>query len=58
MSLALLEAGATALGPLIDDVVFVGGASVTLWITDPGAPTPRPTKDVDAGHRGCGRRPG
>jgi hypothetical protein len=33
--------------PLIEDVVFVGGASVTLWITDPGAPAPRPTKDVD-----------
>ena len=28
-------------------MVFVGGASVTLWITDPGAPAPRPTKDVD-----------
>lgn len=27
--------------------MFVGGATVTLWITDPGAPPPRPTKDVD-----------
>jgi predicted nucleotidyltransferase len=30
-----------------DEVVFVGGATITLWITDPAAPPPRPTKDVD-----------
>ena len=47
MSIELLEVGAEALGPLVDDVVFVGGASVALWITDPGAPAPRPTNDVD-----------
>jgi hypothetical protein len=28
--------------------MFVGGATIVLWITDPGAPPPRPTKDVDA----------
>ncbi len=27
--------------------MFVGGATIVLWITDPGAPAPRPTKDVD-----------
>jgi hypothetical protein len=27
--------------------VFVGGATLGLWITDPAAPEPRPTKDVD-----------
>lgn len=47
MNIELLEQGATALGELVDEVVFVGGATVTLWITDPGAPPPRPTKDVD-----------
>jgi predicted nucleotidyltransferase len=47
MSIELLERGAAALGPLLDQVVFVGGATVALWITDPGAPPPRPTKDVD-----------
>ncbi len=47
MSIELLELGASALGPLTDEVVFVGGATVTLWITDPAAPPPRPTKDVD-----------
>ncbi len=47
MSLELLERGAAALGPLLEEVVFVGGASIVLWITDPAAPPPRPTNDVD-----------
>jgi hypothetical protein len=47
MSIDLLERGAAALGPLVEQVAFVGGATVALWITDPGAPAPRPTKDVD-----------
>ncbi len=47
MSFDLLERGVAGLGPLTDDVVFVGGATLVLWITDPGAPPPRPTLDVD-----------
>jgi hypothetical protein len=47
MSVELLELAAVALGDLLDEVVFVGGATVGLWITDPAAPAPRPTKDVD-----------
>jgi len=47
MSIKLLERAAGALGPLCTEVVFVGGACIELWITDPGAPAPRPTKDVD-----------
>ncbi len=47
MSIELLELGAAVLGDLTDEVVFVGGATVTLWITDPAAPPPRPTQDVD-----------
>jgi hypothetical protein len=47
LSIELLELAADGLGPLLDEVVFVGGATVTLWITDPGAPPVRPTKDVD-----------
>jgi hypothetical protein len=47
MSVELLERAATALGPLVDEVVFVGGATIVLWITDPAAPPPRPTVDVD-----------
>lgn len=47
MSIALLERAASALDDLLEEVVFVGGATVGLWITDPAAPEPRPTKDVD-----------
>lgn len=47
MSVALLEAAAAALGELKREVVFLGGATVTLWVTDPAAPPARPTKDVD-----------
>lgn len=47
MSALQLEAAATVLGPLLDEVVFVGGATVHLWITEPGAPPVRATDDVD-----------
>jgi hypothetical protein len=35
------------LGDLVADVVFLGGATVGLLITETGAPVVRPTKDVD-----------
>ncbi|MFH0900355.1 MAG: hypothetical protein V2A73_06980 [Pseudomonadota bacterium] len=38
---------ARRLGHLVERVVFLGGAATGLLITDPGAPPPRPTKDVD-----------
>jgi hypothetical protein len=47
VSLELLERAAQALKPVLGEVVFLGGASIVLWITDPAAPAPRPTKDVD-----------
>lgn len=47
MSIDLLEAASAALDDLLPEVVFVGGATVELWITDPAAPPVRPTKDVD-----------
>jgi hypothetical protein len=47
VSIELLEAASAALDDLLPEVVFVGGATVELWITDPGAPPARPTKDVD-----------
>ncbi len=47
MSVALLELAASTLEPVLAEVVFLGGATVTLWITDPAAPPVRPTKDVD-----------
>lgn len=47
MSIALLELAAAALGPLTEELVFVGGATIALHLTDPAAPEPRPTIDVD-----------
>lgn len=47
MSTLQLEAAAAVLGLLVDEVVFVGGATVHLWITEPGAPPVRATDDVD-----------
>lgn len=38
---------ASRLGPLREQVVFLGGATTALLVTDPAAPAPRPTKDVD-----------
>lgn len=38
---------ARALGPLKDEVVFVGGAIVSVYINDPAAEDFRPTKDID-----------
>jgi predicted nucleotidyltransferase len=43
----LLELAADILGPLVDDVVFVGGATVHLWLTEGAAPPVRATDDVD-----------
>jgi len=47
VNVELLELAASRLDDLLPEVVFVGGAVVGLWITDPGAPPARPTKDVD-----------
>jgi hypothetical protein len=47
VSSELLERAAQTLEPVLSEVVFLGGASIVLWITDPAAPAPRPTKDVD-----------
>jgi hypothetical protein len=47
MSALQLEGAAAILGPVVEDVVFVGGATVYLWLTEPGAPPARATEDVD-----------
>lgn len=46
-NLKMLETAADHLGPLLAEVVFLGGATVELWISDPAAPEFRPTVDVD-----------
>jgi predicted nucleotidyltransferase len=47
MSAFQLENAAAVLGPILNEVVFVGGATVHLWLTEPGAPPARATEDVD-----------
>jgi hypothetical protein len=46
-NIQILETAAGHLEPLLEEVVFVGGATVELWITDPLAPAARATADVD-----------
>ncbi len=38
MSIDLLERAASVLGDICDEVVFVGAATIVLWVTDPAAP--------------------
>lgn len=45
---AELDLAAELLGELTEEVVFLGGATIGVWITDPAAPPVRVTKDVDA----------
>jgi predicted nucleotidyltransferase len=45
--LAALRTVAARLGPIREEVVFVGGMIRSLLITDPGAPAARPTDDID-----------
>ena len=45
---ALFEAVVRLLRPVLDDLVFVGGCTTGLFLTDPAAGGIRPTKDVDA----------
>lgn len=47
-NLALLIDAARLLNPLLGDLVFVGGSTTALLITDRGAADVRPTYDVDA----------
>jgi hypothetical protein len=42
-----LETAADALGPILAEVVFLGGASIHIWLSDPAAPPTRATDDVD-----------
>lgn len=47
MSAIQLEVAASVLGPVLEEVVFVGGATIYLWLTEPGVPPVRATDDVD-----------
>lgn len=45
--IGMIREALTCLGDLKDEVVLLGGAAVTLLVTDPAAPPPRFTLDVD-----------
>jgi hypothetical protein len=44
----LFESVVHLLAPVLDELVFVGGCTTGLFITDPAASGIRPTRDVDA----------
>lgn len=46
-NLELLEQAAERLQPLLNEIVFVGGCTTGLLVTDPGAAPVRMTHDVD-----------
>lgn len=46
-SLAMIRVVAEKLGPLREQVAFLGGATTFLLVTDPAAPVVRGTLDVD-----------
>lgn len=47
INIKVIEKVANALGELNNNVIYVGGAIVSFFITDMGADQPRPTKDID-----------
>ncbi len=46
-NIVLLERAVAQLGPLVDEMVFVGGCATGLLLTDTAAPPIRATQDVD-----------
>lgn len=46
-NLEIIEIAAQALGPMCDELVFLGGCATALLITDSAAPPVRVTRDVD-----------
>lgn len=47
LNISMIKEIATALGDLKEEVVFVGGATVSLYIDDVAAPSPSPSEDID-----------
>ena len=47
INLKIVEKVASALEEINEEVLYVGGAVVSLYITDEGAEQSRPTKDID-----------
>ena len=47
INLKIVEKVALALGEINEEVIYIGGAIIALYITDQGAEEPRPTNDID-----------
>ena len=47
INLKVVEKVAKSLEEINKDVIYVGGAVISLYVTDEGAEQPRPTKDID-----------
>lgn len=47
LNMAVIHTIAEALGQLNEEVVFVGGAVISLYVDDPAAEDVRPTDDID-----------
>lgn len=47
LNLDVVAQVATALGDLNDQVVYIGGAIISIYATEPGADLPRVTEDID-----------
>jgi predicted nucleotidyltransferase len=47
VNLRIVEKVALALEEINEEVIFVGGAVVSLYANDKGAEQPRPTSDID-----------
>ena len=47
-NIEILQRAVECLGPVVDQMVFLGGCATGLLITDPAAPPIRVTRDVDA----------
>ena len=45
---ALFETAVRLLAPMLDELVFVGGSTTGLFLTDPMSAGVRPTRDIDA----------
>jgi len=47
INLKIIKKVASALGEINNEVIYVGGAIICMYVTDDGAEQPRPTKDID-----------
>lgn len=47
INIKVVEKVAISLEEINNEVIYVGGAIVSLYVTDEGAEQPRPTKDID-----------